>query len=158
MTPSLCLRAWRSDDAETTLALFRDTVRAVNSRDYDAAQIAAWASEDIALDDWRRRLEAQTAWVAERAGTPVGFASLTPQGVVDLLFVAKDRQGEGIASALLDALEAAARANRIPLLTTNASITARPFFAARGFALDAEQEVELRGQSFRNFRMSKRIS
>src|SRR5438309_1880625 len=41
------LRSYRPDDAPLLLALFRDTIRRVNSRDYSLAQIAAWASDDI---------------------------------------------------------------------------------------------------------------
>lgn len=154
---NLRIRAWRPEDADATLALFRDTVRSVNSGDYDPAQIAAWASDEIASDAWRLRLEAGEAWVAELDGVLSGFTSLTADGVVDLLFVDKMHQGEGIASELLAALESAARDRGVGALATDASITARPFFSARGFSLVAEQDVELRGQVFRNFRMTKRL-
>lgn len=157
MPDRLQLRAWRNADAQATLALFRETVRAVNSKDYDPAQIAAWASDEVTAESWRLRLGAGQAWVAEHGGSLAGFISLTPDGVVDLLFVAKNRQGEGIASALLAKLESFARARGDSELIADASITARPFFEARGFALAAEQDVSLRGQIFRNYRMTKTL-
>ena len=43
----ITLRPYRPNDAPALLALFRDTIRRVNSRDYSRAQIAAWASDDI---------------------------------------------------------------------------------------------------------------
>ena len=36
------LRLYRLDDAPALLALVRDTVRRVNSRDYSPVQVAAW--------------------------------------------------------------------------------------------------------------------
>lgn len=158
MPAELRIRRWRAGDAEATLRLFRDTVQAVNSRDYTAEQVAAWASESITLQDWRRRLEDCEAWVAEQGSATAGFISLTATGHIDQLFVGKNRQGQGIASFLLTELEAAARQKGLPELSTDASITARPFFEARGFRTQVEQEVDLRGQSFRNYRMAKTLA
>lgn len=42
-------------------------------------------------------------------------------------------------------------------IITDASITARPFFEKRGYKVIKEQQVELRGQIFTNFKMSKNI-
>ena len=46
------LRPYRRDDAPALLALFRDTIHRVNSRDYSPAQVAAWASDDIDTAEW----------------------------------------------------------------------------------------------------------
>ena len=46
------LRPYRTADAAELLALFKDTIRRVNSRDYSPEQIAAWASEEIDLVEW----------------------------------------------------------------------------------------------------------
>ena len=45
-------RVYRPDDAEALLALFRDTIRRVNARDYGPDQIRAWASDDIDPVAW----------------------------------------------------------------------------------------------------------
>ena len=74
------LRAYRPDDAPALLALFRDTVRRVNSRDYSPAQVAAWASDDIDTAGWFGRFAGRFVPVAEQAGRPVGFAELEPGG------------------------------------------------------------------------------
>ena len=71
------------------------------------------------------------------------------------LFVHKDRQGRGIASALLAELEAEAGKAGFDLLTTQASRIAKPFFLSRGFVLLAAQRVECRGLRIENFRMEK---
>ena len=50
------LRAYKPDDAPVLLALFRDTIRRVNARDYAPDQIRAWASDDIDPDHWAIRV------------------------------------------------------------------------------------------------------
>ena len=49
------VRPYRDADASALLALFRDTVRRVNCRDYGPEQIAAWASEEIDPAAWSAR-------------------------------------------------------------------------------------------------------
>jgi putative acetyltransferase len=57
----ITLRPYRRDDAPALLALFRDTIRRVNSRDYSPAQIAAWASDDIDTVSWFGRSPGDTS-------------------------------------------------------------------------------------------------
>ena len=54
--------------------------------------------------------------------------------------------------ALCDALEGAVAA---PVLTTHASVTARPFFEARGYTVERAQQVERLGVTMPNFVMKK---
>src|ERR1700678_1801943 len=90
------LRLYRPDDAPALLTLFRDTIRRVNSRDYSPAQIAAWASDDIATVAWAGRFTGRFVPVADEAGRPVGFAELEPDGHIDRVYVSADHQGRGI--------------------------------------------------------------
>ena len=149
------LRSYEARDLEALIALFRATVRSVNRRHYSAAQVEAWAPDRIDRATWARRLAAATTLVAEEDGRILGFASLTAAGCVDLLFVHKDHQRRGVASRLLAGLEAEAARRGLRHLVTEASITARPFFARQGFRLVDAQVVALRGQSLDNFRMEK---
>jgi len=41
----------------------------------------------------------------------------------------------------------------IQAITTDASITAKPFFEKRGYVVQTEQNVECRGQYLTNFKM-----
>ena len=91
------------------------------------------------------------------AAQVTGFSNLDREGHIDVMFVSPDHQGRGVARTLLTHIETCARDQGIGRLFTEASITARPFFARHGFELIAEQEVPLRGQLFRNFRMSKTL-
>src|ERR1700740_2726534 len=95
------LRPYRSEDAPALLALFRDTIRRVNSRDYSPTQIAAWASDDIDTGSWFGRFSGRFVPVAEEAGRPVGFAELEPNGHIDRVYVSADQQRRGIGQQLL---------------------------------------------------------
>jgi putative acetyltransferase len=149
------LRLYRPEDAPVLLALFRDTIRRVNSRDYSPAQIEAWASDDIDTVSWFGRFSGRFVPVAEEAGRPVGFAELEPDGQIDRVYVSADHQRRGIGEELLAALIAEARRAGLVRLFTEASITARPFFEAQGFTVLAAQVVTCRGAEFVNYRMER---
>ncbi|MBM3983402.1 MAG: GNAT family N-acetyltransferase [Planctomycetes bacterium] len=152
------LRPYRPDDGPALLALFRDTIRRVNSRDYSPVQIAAWASDDIDTAGWCGRFAGRFVPVAEDDDRTVGFAELEPNGHIDRVYVSADHQGRGIGRALLAALVAEARRAGIARLFTEASITARPFFETNGFAVLAPQVVTCRGVEFVNYRMERRLA
>ncbi len=149
------LRAFRPVDTPALIDLFRATVHAVNRRDYSPAQLAAWAPDEIDAAAWKERQSRNMTLVAECEGGIVGFAELTGEGHIHMLYVHKDHQGRGVATALLARLEACALAAGRAKLTTDASLTAEPFFARRGFHRSTEQVVERNGQKLRNFRMEK---
>ena len=152
------LRSYHSDDLPQLARLFRETVHLIGAGHYTPEELAAWAPADLDLGRWEARLARNRAFIAEEDGEVLGFAELSPEGVVDMLFVHKDHQGRGIASALLAALEAEAREAGFDLLTTQASRVAKPFFLGRGFTLLAAQKVERGGLRIENFRMEKRLA
>ncbi|MGN9011047.1 GNAT family N-acetyltransferase, partial [Lactobacillus amylovorus] len=65
----------------------------------------------------------------------------------------KDYQGQGIASAICDELESSIKDGKI---VTHASITARPFFKARGYIVVRKQKVVRDGIELINFVMEKK--
>ena len=131
------IRPYRSSDCPALAELFYQTVHAVNARDYSPEQLDAWADGRVELAAWDASFRAHDTRVAVEGGVIVGFADLGPDGYLDRLYVHRDWQGRGVASALCDALPAA----RI----THASITARPFFERRGWHVVKEQQGERRG-------------
>jgi putative acetyltransferase len=152
------VRPYRLADAPALLELFRGAVRRVNARDYSPEQVAAWASDAIDPAGWAARFEGRFAVVAEdEHGRHAGFAELEPDGRIDRFYVSADHQRRGVGCALLMAIESEAARRGLSSLRVEASLTARPFFAARGFAEEAEQVVALRGVSFVNVRMSKNM-
>jgi putative acetyltransferase len=104
----------------------------------------------------KRRLDRPT-WVAVLDRELVGFTDLEPDGHIDMMFVHPAHQGVGVATLLLATVEAAAIAQGVHRLFTEASLTARPFFEKRGFSILASQRVEKRGQFLINFRMEKTL-
>ena len=146
------LRVYDVNDCDAVSKLFFETVRSVNAKDYSPEQLSAWVSsvEDFKSRRYNALLEQRTV-VADIGGKVVGFASIDKSGVLDLLFVDKDHQREGIATALCDEVE-----RTFGIITTYASITARPFFENRGYVVKEEREVERNGVKLRNFKMEKR--
>jgi len=161
MAPSeWTLREFRESDIDPIVELFYDTVHQVNKQDYDAVQLHAWAppeERDLLRDKWLPSLSGNIAYVAVVGDTIAGFADLERGGYLNRLFVHKDYQGCGIASALVDALEEEARALRLPAIDTDASLTAQPFFLRKGYDVVAAQTVERRGVRLNNYRMRKTI-
>lgn len=71
---------------------------------------------------------------------------------LDRLHVHRDYQRMGMATAICDALESNCKARP---LVTYASITAKPFFEARGYEVWQENWVERRSIILKNYRMEK---
>ena len=144
----MVLRRYRTSDCRRMAELFYETVHSVNAADYTKEQLDAWATGNVDLEHF--------TIVAEETGDDgkriVGFGDIDSTGYLDRLYVRKDRQRRGIASAICGELENAADAAKI---TTHASITARPFFQKRGYRVVREQQVERGGILLTNYVMEK---
>ena len=150
------LRDFQPADAPHLLALFKDTIRRVNCRDYCPAQIAAWATDELTLEAWSSKFPGRRTFIAETQGDPpriAGFGDLEPAGHLDRFFVSAEHQRQGVGRMLVAAIIAHARQLNVPRIRTEASITARPFFARYGFREVTNQLVFYRGAAFLNYRM-----
>lgn len=100
----------------------------------------------------------------------IGFGDMDDTGYLDRLYVHKDYQGRGVATAICDRLEedfclsrgrllqnSAVQKRKNDTFTTHASITARPFFEKRGYTVVKAQKVVRKGISIRNYIMRKHI-
>ncbi|CAH1059636.1 GNAT family N-acetyltransferase [Paenibacillus pseudetheri] len=154
------IRAYQESDISQLISLFYETVPSVNKLHYSQEQLDAWApNEERAhkLNTWSTSLGQNITYVAEINGFIVGFSDMTVEGHLDRLFVHKDFQGQGVASALVNKLEMKARGLGLHEMDTEASITARPFFERQGYQLMMKQSVERRGVLLVNYRMSKKL-
>ncbi|RIU94736.1 GNAT family N-acetyltransferase [Oceanobacillus picturae] len=154
------MRAFQSADVNQMVSLFYDTVHAVNARDYTKEQLNAWAPQDemdAKLINWEASFARNISYIAETNDEIVGFGDMTHNGYLDRLFVHKNFQGKGIATALMNRLESEARKIGLPTIETEASITAKPFFERRGYQLIEPQTIERKGITLINFKMSKRL-
>lgn len=132
--------------------LFYDTVHAVNAADYSPEQLSAWAAGEVDLAAWNASFLAHRTMVAEREGVLLGFGDMDAAGYLDRLYVHKDYQRQGIATAICDALESGCDGSEF---TTHASITAKTFFEKRGYHVIRCQQVERRGVELTNYVMRK---
>jgi putative acetyltransferase len=151
------VRLYKSGDCEDIVKLFYNTVHTVNLKDYSLEQINAWAPEKIDIDVWERSLSKNHTVVVESKDIIVGFGDMDKTGHFNRLYVHKDFQGQGIATIIISELEKYAQLSGIVVVTTEASVTARPFFEKRGYQIIKQQTIELKGQTLTNFVMKKRF-
>ena len=144
-------------DIPTLKSLYYDTITTINALDYNEEQILAWASTAENIASLETKILEQYFIAAENeAGIITGFASLDNQkGYLDVLYVHRDFQRMGIASLLLQSLLEKAKQMNIIEITTDASITAKPFFEKNGFQVVKEQTVVVKGVPMMNFKMKR---
>lgn len=147
------LRLCTHADLPAVLNLFRTSVHTLCRADYIPAQLSAWAPADTDEAPWARRLQCQTFLLAEEDGDLMGFASLEGD-YLDLLYVHPRHARRGVGTVLCDALERQCTGQRI---TVHASLTARPFFARRGYRTVEPHEVQRRGETLTNYLMEKEL-
>ncbi|WED26478.1 GNAT family N-acetyltransferase [Vibrio sp. DW001] len=157
MQSTIRIRPYAPEDACTLRALFFDTVRSVNRKDYSERQIEAWASDEITLDRWQVLLDKLVPFVAEVDNKIVGYADLQSDGLIGHFYVDHNHQSMGIAGALMQQILQQGNKSKIPRLYSHVSITAKPFFEHYGFKVIEERQVDLRGQTLINYRMELRL-
>ncbi|MCM1515733.1 MAG: GNAT family N-acetyltransferase [Paraprevotella sp.] len=144
-------REYIPEDIHEIIKLFHDTVHSVNARDYTKEQLNAWANGDIDIESWNMSLQEHFCIVATENGKITGFGDISRNGYLNRLFVHRDFQGQGIATAICERLEKLISGK----ITTHASITAKPFFEKRGYCTVRSQRVERHGVWLTNFVMEK---
>lgn len=145
----MIIRVYQPSDCERLAELFYKTVHTVNATDYTKEQLDAWATGTVDLKEWNQSFEDHYSLVALDDEIIVGFGDIDKSGYLDRLFVHPDYQGRGIATAICNQLEQNVQGN----VVTHSPITARPFFAKRGYKLVKEQQVERQGILLTNFVM-----
>lgn len=151
----MIIRSYVSADCEEIAELFYQTVHAVNAKDYTDEQLNAWASGRVNLAEWDKSFLEHITVVAVENDAIVGFGDIDKSGYLDRLYVHKDFQSQGIATALCDKLERSISAEKI---FTHASVTAKGFFEHRGYKVVREQQVIRNGIYLTNFIMEKYIT
>lgn len=145
------LREYQTKDCKEIIKLFYDTVHNVNAKDYTKEQLDVWATGKADLETWNRSLLEHYSLVVLENSIIVGFGDIDKFGYLDRLYVHKDYQRKGVASAICNKLEQTVKGK----IVTHASITARPFFENRGYKVIKEQQVERQGVVLKNFVMEK---
>lgn len=151
------IRTFRSGDAPALARIFYAAVHQVGGPHYSLEQRKAWApvvpNPDRFLEqaaDGRILLVA-----ADESDRPLAYGDLERSGHIDHLYCRPDVAGTGVASALYDRLEAAARDCGIGRLHVEASEPARRFFLRKSFILLERRDFILGGVAIHNFAMEK---
>jgi len=143
-------------DAVELKDLFQSTVLTVNRRNYSQEEVEDWALCGNDISHIEDMINAHYFIVAvNQKSQIVGFASITPQGYLHNMFVHKDFQGMGVATALLNEIERYADIMGIKRITSEVSLTARSFFEKRGFVVEKEQRCKANKLFLTNFVMVK---
>lgn len=121
-------------DAAEIWAIHSRAVRHGCATHYPPEDLAAWsarASPATCAD----AIATRHVVVAERDdGRLAGFAQLDPsEGTIDALYVDPDCANRGVGRALMETLEAAARALGLEALVVEASLNSVPFYGAMGY-------------------------
>lgn len=147
----MVIRKYQPSDCKELTELFYNTVHTINAKDYTEQQLYAWATGKIDLEQWNQSLQQHDCIVAVDDNRMIGFGDIDETGYLDRLFVHKDYQRKGVATAICDQLEQTVKGN----IVTHASITARPFFERRGYQVLKQQQVTRDGISLTNYVMEK---
>lgn len=146
------LRSYVPSDCASMAQLFYETVHAVNACDYPEEQLNVWATGSVDMEKWDRSYRSTRTVIAEENGEIIGFGNMDRTGYLDMLYVHKDHQREGVATAICDELESCSAAVNF---TVHASITARAFFEKRGYRMVCRNIVERGGLQLINYIMTK---
>lgn len=148
------LREYESSDCTALAELLRRVVHKSCSGDYTAEQLDAWASGNVGLRSWNESFQEHSTIVAEEGGEIIGFGDIDSFGYLDRLFVREDWQRKGVASVICDELECTFAGKRV---TVCSSLTARPFFEARGYIVTGERQISRGGIALSCYDMEKQV-
>lgn len=153
----ITIRDFQEEDAQTLWALFFNTVRNVNRRDYTEQQVKAWAQEGFDSQLWLKKMISIQPFVGELDGVIVGYSDVQPSGLVDHFFCHHEYQGQGVGRALMTHVLKQAAAKGLDRIYSEVSITARPFYEHMGFTVVNEQQIEVRGATLTNYVMERHL-
>ena len=153
--PKAALRPFLPTDTPMLAAIFVAAIEELTGDDYSEAQQEAWAA--VADDEvaFGKKLAGELTLIATVQNSPVGFAALKGNDHIDMLYVHPAAAGQGVASALLDALEKLAGARGAKSLTVDASDNAQEFFKKRGYVAQQRNSVTINGEWLANTTMQK---
>ncbi len=148
------IRPIAEGDGPALRELFRQSVRQIASKYYDADAIAAWSAS---ADDpeFVSRLQRGLTLVALLQGEAVGFAQLHPANHIEMMYLSPHGSGLGIATLLCQHLEDESRIAGSKTLSTASSLAARRFFESMGFRVINEEAVQRHGVAINRLHMEK---
>lgn len=151
------LRPFLPGDTMALRDLFAQSIEELTAEDYDEDQRVAWASTAADAEEFAARLGSMVTLVVQVDGEYAGFGSLKNNTAFDMLYVHPYHAGQGIGTALAEAIERIARGRGATEITVDASDTAVPFFEARGYEGTQRSMLPRDDQWLPNTTMKKRL-
>lgn len=156
LNPQYKLLPLEDKDIPEMQELFRSTVLNVNIRHYTKEEVEDWASCGDSVEHLKELLSHNHFIGAfDEASRMVGFSSMNKDSYLHSMFVHKDWQGKGVATQLLSEVEHIARQWGIAEITSEVSLTARPFFEKKGYEIVKMQKYRANKLELTNFVMRK---
>lgn len=138
------------------LDLFEQSVRRLGPAHYSPEQVEQWA-RGAHHPGLASQLREHHGWVIEQDDVPLGFATLSDDGHLSLLYVSADHPRQGLGTLLLERVLEAASQMGLGSLTTEASAFSLALFLRHGFLLTGLETVERGGVQFIRHRLHCRL-
>lgn len=151
----MIIRDFQIGDELALREVFLSAVHEIAINDYTAEQINAWAPRSIDCELWVERMRAITPFVVEHEGKVVAYADVQASGYIDHFFVSGPVARKGVGTMLMNHIHDTANHRGTPVLTSDVSKTAQPFFQRFGFSIVEQKFPEMRGVVVPNALMSK---
>lgn len=150
------IRQLEERDIPEMQELFRSTVLNINIKHYTQEEVEDWASCGDNPGRWKELLfYNQYIGAFNEENLMIGFSSMNKEGYLHSMFIHKDWQGKGVATQLLSEVEHMARQYKVTEITTEVSLTARPFFEKKGYEVVNIQKCRANKLELTNFVMRK---
>ncbi len=156
--PTYPLRPFMPADTMALRELFASSIEELTIEDYDEDQRAAWASRALDAQAFAKRLGEMLTLVVQVDGEYAGFGSLRDNKHLENLFVHPHYVGQGVGTALADALEKIAAARSTTEITVDVSETAQPFFEERGYIATGRNSIHIEDVWLSNTSMTKKLA
>lgn len=151
------LRPFLPADAALCAAIAEASIAELTGDEYTQAQQEAWIASFPDENELGQRLSAQLTLIATLGDSSVGFASLKGTDHIDMLYVHPEAIRQGVATALIDALEKLAGARGAKKLSADVSDTAEGFFSQRGYVAMQRNSIHRGDEWLANTTMTKAL-
>nr|WP_315026861.1 GNAT family N-acetyltransferase [uncultured Chryseobacterium sp.] len=153
----MIIRKGHQEDLAEMKEIFTETITEICKNDYTNEQLEVWKSGAENSERWLKVIIDQFVLVAISEDRIVGFCTLDQRKYIDLFFVHKNYQHQGIAAKLYAQIEEEAGKQKEKYITADVSKTAKPFFEKMGFHVLKEQIVNVKGIDLINYKMQKNL-
>ena len=148
----MALRPIGSADASLLRGIYADAVESQALALYSDQQVKAWAALAWLPGVLDRTFEEGSGWIS---GHDAAFAIRHPKNRLSLLYCRGCAARQGHGTALLERIEAEAKAEGVDHLFTEASQLSRPLLERRGWRVMAAETIAIAGVPFVRYRMDK---